>query len=239
MSNSADAPDHDRTSIIECRGVRIRNDPKIITHRVRISLEKQRYEQDEAARLDRIIAPGERILELGAGLGFISSLCARDERTEAVLCFEANPELIEFIRETHALNGVAATVENAVLTTAPGPARVNFYLRDTFWGSSLAPDASPYRRVVSVPLRRFDKVAERFRPSFIICDIEGAEVDLFANARLNGVSKVLVEIHTAVTGRRGVARLFAAMAAQGFVYDEKLSRGSVILFVRPDHPLIS
>ena len=49
---------------------------------------------------------------------------------------------------------------------------------------------------------------------------------------LDGVDRILVELHDHVTGLSGVGTLFRTLAAKGFVYDPRHSAGSVILFQR-------
>lgn len=231
------SPDNDDSHpIIEYRGVRIRLDPAIVTARIREALEKGHYERAEAAKLGAIIKPGERILELGGGLGFISTMCARHKNTSEVLCYEANPHLIDFIAGTHRLNNVKVRVVNAALASGAGPAQMKFYLREAFWGSSLSPDNGPYVETTLVRRESFNEALSSFRPSLLIVDIEGGEADLFDDAEMDSVQRALVEIHTRVIGHRNVAKLFRRFADLGFVYDQKTSRGGVIGFVRIGRP---
>lgn len=83
---------------------------------------------------------------------------------------------------------------------------------------------------VDVPVFSFNAVVERIRPTLIICDIEGGEIELFEHANLTGVQKVMVEIHQSVVGRMNIKRLFDMFSARNFHYDEHHSSGSVILF---------
>ncbi len=52
-------------------------------------------------------------------------------------------------------------------------------------------------------VRSFNAEVESFRPTMVICDIEGGELDLFMHANLSGVKKVYMEIHQRVLGRGG------------------------------------
>ena len=181
--------------------------------------------------LARIIKPGDRIMELGGGIGFISALSARNPNTEAVKVFEANPQLIGYIRRLHEINGITnATAENAILLNDPGRRTAEFYLRQDFWASSLSPKPFGYSSVISVPVKSFNAELEAFAPTLIICDIEGGELDLFLNANLSGVSRVYLEIHQGVIGRMGVKRLFDAFSARNFHYDQHHSKAGVVLF---------
>ncbi|MDQ3560192.1 MAG: hypothetical protein M3453_13610, partial [Pseudomonadota bacterium] len=40
------------------------------------------YEKGEAVQISKIVQPGERIVEIGGGIGFISSLAARQGTVE-------------------------------------------------------------------------------------------------------------------------------------------------------------
>ncbi|MDX0249805.1 FkbM family methyltransferase [Sinorhizobium meliloti] len=216
---------------LECRGVKFPDDKNIITPRVRESIMAGRYESKEATQVEKLLKEGDRVLEIGSGLGFISTIAARDPKTEDVLCYEADPRLIPFIKSVHELNGIKkATVRNVALTTDLSQKELTFYVRKDFWGSSFSKAAGEYESTAIIPTQSFNEVVQQFRPTFIVCDIEGAELDLFFNASLFGVTRVLMEIHSRVLGRAGVKRLFDAMSARDFHYDEFHSHGSVVLF---------
>ncbi|MCL6705551.1 FkbM family methyltransferase [Pseudomonas sp. R2.Fl] len=224
VSRTSDTP-------LECRGVKFPEDSNIISPRVRESIVAGRYESKEATQVEKLIKEGDRILEIGSGLGFISTIAARDPRTESILCYEADPRLIGYIKSVHELNGIQKTaVRNAALTTDLSYSELTFYIRKNFWGSSFSKTAGEYQSTAVVPTQSFNEVIQEFRPTFIVCDIEGAEVELFMNADLPGVTRVLMEIHSRVVGRAGIKRLFDAMSARDFHYDEFHSHGSVVLF---------
>jgi protein-L-isoaspartate O-methyltransferase len=58
------------------------------------------YEADEANAAERCVKEGFRVLELGAGIGYVTAICARRTAPENVLAVEANPALIPVIRAT-------------------------------------------------------------------------------------------------------------------------------------------
>jgi FkbM family methyltransferase len=221
----------ERAMNLECRGVKFPDDACLLSPRVRDSIAAGRYESKEATQVEKLLKEGDRILEIGSGLGFISTIAARDPRTECMLCYEADPRLIPYIQSVHELNGITkALVKNAALTSDLSRAELTFYVRKDFWGSSFSKNAGEYESTVVVPTQSVNEVLQQFRPTFIICDIEGYELELFFHASLHGVTRVLVEIHSKVLGRTGVKRLFDAMSARDFVYDEYHSHGSVVLF---------
>src|SRR6516225_2047600 len=74
--------------------------PDVFSEPVIATIKNGVYEAHEATELDTLIEPGEIVLEIGAGCGFISTCCAKNPHTSAVFCVEANPELIHVIELT-------------------------------------------------------------------------------------------------------------------------------------------
>ena len=213
-------------------GVVIPLDPEVITPAIHGAIRAGRFEAEEASQIPHILRPGDRVLEIGAGIGFISTLISRQRRVSRVIAVEANPNLIDYMSRLHACNRVRKIRRlNAVLTNEPR-ATATFYLRRDFWMGSLAPAPNPYIGTVEVPTLNLDKLLRDEGIDLIVCDIEGAETMLFKGADLSGVDRIFLEMHDHVTGLSGVRGLFATMAGHGFVYDPRHSQGSVVLFQR-------
>jgi FkbM family methyltransferase len=221
--------------VIVSQGIQIPFVPGIVTPRIEKPLRKSRYEKGEAKALRRILQKGDRVLELGAGLGLLSAIAAQTPGVEAVTAVEANPSLMPMIRETHRLNGVTSVeVLNAVVT-GPGVAGegpLPFYLRRDFWASSMEPNSRRYKSVVQVQQMPFEELLAERRPSVIVCDIEGGELDLFAGADLSGVRAVVVEVHPKVYGDTGRARVERALEAAGLARQPGFEKSTVQLFLR-------
>lgn len=228
MNNAALRPEPP----LQLAGVLIPPDPAIITPAIRDAILSGRFEAEEAAQIPAIVRPGDRVLEIGAGIGFISTLLSRQPRVSRVVAVEANPNLINYMADLHALNRVRKVRRvNAVLTNGGG-ATATFYLRRDFWMGSLSAGPNPYLATVEVPTLPLDALIRDEAIDLIVCDIEGAETVLFDGADLSPVDRLWIETHDHVTGLSGVRHLFATLAAQGFVYDPRHSLGSVILFQR-------
>lgn len=219
--------------VIETQGVRIPFVPKIITPKIERPMRNSRYEGGECATLRRVLRPGDRVLELGAGIGLISTVAAQVEGIERIVSVEANPDLIPLIAETHRLNGVT-TVElrNGVISPEDG-GRVPFYLRPDFWASSMEPGSRPYARMVEIEQLGLAPLLDELHPTVIVCDIEGGELGLFDAADLSGVRQIVLELHPKVYGDEGLARIAGVLAAKGLVLSgDDMAGSSVQLFER-------
>lgn len=185
------------------------------------------YEAKEIDIISRRLAVDDVVLEVGAGLGYLSAFCAKRIGGERVFTYEANPELIPIIQATHQRNGVAPTVINAML--AKGEGEREFFLEQDFWASSAHRSGG---RAITVPQRDLNSELARIKPSFLIVDIEGGEAEFFAGADLSSVKKICMETHPDVLGDRALSELFAGLVAQGFAIDFSLIRKNVFFFHR-------
>jgi FkbM family methyltransferase len=167
-----------------------------------------------------ILSPGDVVLEVGAGLGVVSAYCAKRLGSSRVFAFEANPDLEPRIRETYALNGVEPTLEMCAIRATAG--RVTLYRNKHVFSSSIIKrnaEAIP----IEVPGKALSYVVEKFRPTLLIVDVQGAEGELFDRAQLPGVTKIMLELHERVIGETKARRVRGALTALGFREDRGLS----------------
>lgn len=222
---------------ITCRDIRFPADDRIITAKVAKRLRRDMYETPEVTALAKFVKPGDRVLELGAGIGFISSFIARTHDVEHITCVEANPQLCAYIGRVHAMNGVTnASIRNVVALSdaAPWPeqGQMPFHLTEPFWSSSLTPPRDGVSTRIGVDALRLSDLVTELRPTVIICDIEGGECGLFEACTLTGVRNIALELHTRVYGGAGVRKVFDDLHRHDFFYHQKVSSGDIVLFER-------
>jgi FkbM family methyltransferase len=208
-----------RRPIVSIEGVRIRVGPHM-SRRVEQAISRGGYERNELRLISLVLSPNDVVLEIGAGLGVISAYCAKRLGSSQVFAFEANPDLEPRIRETYALNGVEPTLEMCAIRAVAG--RVTLYRTKHLFSSSII-RRSEQAVPVEVPGKALSYVVEKIRPTMLIVDVEGAESELFDEAQLPGVNKIVVELHERVIGRTKAQQVRAALTALGFQEDRGLS----------------
>ncbi|MCB1359203.1 MAG: FkbM family methyltransferase [Maritimibacter sp.] len=222
--------------VIRSRGLIFPDDPNTLTARTRRLLRSRQYERREADAVRALVGPDDVALELGAGIGFMSTLMAKSCKARAVHTFEANPSTLSYIRRVHAANGVAdrVTLTHALLGAEDGSA--TFYEREDFAASSLSPAPpgldSPVVATHAVPMRAIGPVMAGIRPTALVCDIEGAEADLLPLADLSSVRVAVVELHPQWIGQSGVQAVFDAFHAAGLTFYPKTSNKKVVTFLK-------
>lgn len=224
--------------IVEHFGIRLRIDPEFMSPKLMEVIRAGRYEGPEARSIGKIIQPGEVVLEIGAGIGFMTALMLKNPAVERVISFEANPLLIPKIQRTlddNGLGGQRFELHNAVLSNGGIGGTVDFHIHQDFWASSLK-KAPATIRTCSIPLVGFDETIRTVRPSLIVCDIEGGETSLFSAADLSGVRGVYIELHQRVIHPSGMRDIFQFFHNYGFHYDQNHSFGAVVMFSRIPDP---
>ena len=200
-------------SFVEIAGIALPIHPSFGSE-VRTELYSGRYEQGEIHLLAQYLLPNDRLLELGGGLGLLSTFAAQKIGSINVLLVEANPEMVPLIREVHRKNKVDPGIKSGAVARTDGTLR--FHIAQDFWGSSTEMVANG-EKTVEVTAFALDKLIHEFRPTFLVCDIEGGEFDLFEDTQLVGVRAVIVEVHSKTLLDKDVLKLFDKFARLGFV----------------------
>lgn len=219
--------------MIRCRGLRFPDRPEILAPRLRRALRRNNYERTEADAARSQVTADDVVLELGGGIGFMSSVMARNCKASHVHVFEPNPDAVAYMRDVHALNGITnATVNNAIV--GPKKGKATFYQRENLLTSSL--EANPAKLDVPVvaeheiEVLNINTVWKDLKPTVLVCDIEGAEADLFDKATLSGIRLAIIEVHPQWIGETGVRAVFDAMHRNGLTYFPKASVAKVLVF---------
>ena len=112
-------------NFIHSRGMKFPDDPTILRGRVRKLLRQNAYDAKESEAALRVVREGDRVIELGGGVGYMSTLVASKRNVASVHSFEANPNLIPYIRRVHAANGlsIVAALNLAGFAQSNGEAR--------------------------------------------------------------------------------------------------------------------
>jgi FkbM family methyltransferase len=222
------------TVAVEYMGLRIPASPFL--HRKRIDrIARGLYEGAEVAGALHVVRPGDRVLEMGAGIGFVSGVVARVAAPARVVSFEANPRLIPWIRALHALNGLGgiAEVRHQVLVGGrERPGTMTFHLHASYLGSSLAGTRRSVEQV-EVDTAGLAEVMAEVRPDVLLIDIEGGEQEILAHADLSAVRAMVIEFHPDAYGIPGMQACKAAITGAGLARIDALSTRTVWTCQRP------
>lgn len=206
------------THVAECHGVKVPDSPMITPERAE-RINAARYEGQEIAGALEVIRPGDRVLEMGAGIGLVGAIAAMNGTPDKVLSFEANPSLIPHINALYKLNGLEDRIEvrNEVLISAPNPPdSMAFHIRNSYLGSSLIDTDKRATTQVDVPTAPYDAVHGDFAPTVLLMDIEGGELDFLRHASLDGIRAIVIEFHPAAYGKDGMRECKSILERAGF-----------------------
>jgi lipopolysaccharide biosynthesis glycosyltransferase len=191
------------------------------------------YENREREILPHVIRRGDRVLELGTGVGVIAVEILKILKEKgAYLGFEADPVIAEVGRQTLDLNDVASGIAEIRSGVLGRVGSETFYRREHFWGSSLTLGTEEE----AIEVASFDKsvVLREFCPTVLVIDIEGGEFSLLQNWDFSGVERILIEIHQFALGKNAVSEIRLNLKKQGFevAYSEGNGEVSLWIFMR-------
>ena len=213
----------------QCHGIKVPASLLVTPERA-ARINAARYEGQEIAGALQVIRPGDNVLEMGAGLGLVGAIAARNGKPARVISFEANPNLIPHITALYRLNRLGSKIEvrNEVLISAPdAPPSVTFHLRNSYLGSSLIDTDARVTKPVEVPTAAYAELREDFTPDVILMDIEGGELEFLRHASLDGVRAMVIEFHPAAYGKEGMRTCKSILERAGFAKIDDVSTRTV------------
>ena len=212
-----------RPKTIELEGIKI-NIGDYLSSSIKEAMYGGYYEQQEIQLVKSYLASDDVIMEIGAGIGFLSSYCAKKIGSERIFAYEANIALEEPIRNTYAINHVNPNLEMCLIGEQIGIQ--NFYITKDFWGSSfIKPNPETIEKTLTIPVKSFREELKRINPSFVIIDIEGGEYDLLKDNDLYNVQKIVIELHNTIIGYEKVEDVKSKFKSWGFKIVENLPNG--------------
>lgn len=188
------------------------------------------YERNELDIVERTLEPDDRVLECGAGIGLLSTFCAKRVGSDRVKTFEANPFMASIIAKTYELNRVFPKLVIGAIGAAHD--QIDFHVRKNFWPSSSHVDRAQGARTITVPCCALNAEILATRPTYLCIDIEGAEEHLVGCSDLDGVLRVMVEVHPELIGESAVDRFIGWLNSLGFTKNDSISKERELFFVR-------
>jgi len=178
------------------------------------------YENHEVKLVKSQLQQDDIVMEVGTGLGLISSYCAQKIGSDRVFTYEANPALEADIRHAYTLNKVDPKLEICLLGEQPG--EQTFYVGKEFWSSSIIKRDADFQ-MINVPVKSFNQEVRKINPTFLIIDIEGGEYELLKYADFHNVRKLIIELHERVIGKDKIKFVKSKLKAAGFRVVKKIS----------------
>jgi FkbM family methyltransferase len=194
-----------------------------------------RYEKGAAKLVKEVLQPDDIVLELGAGIGVVATICANIVGSANVVAYDANLDLKPIALDVFRLNGVSPSYRTGLVDSASGPR--TFHKRENFWASSTNEARADDAQDIVLEATPLGEAVSEHRPTCLIVDIEGGEDGLIDNTDLPGVRLIIIEVHDDLLGEEGVRRLYGRMNELGFVPTRNNGR-DICLERDPYHSLL-
>lgn len=207
--------------------------PQNVDSEIRYILARKRpYEVPEARFVQTYLAPGTHVVELGGSIGVISTLVRRQIGPEALhIIVEANPELAAVCKHNASAEvkpDCTVMIEAAV--DYSGAAQVMFDFGHNAHTGRVSSQGHP------VPTTTLAQVSSLLPdgPAALVCDIEGAELDLIIAETevLKRFELIILETHphAYIDGSKSLAKMLDLLVSYGFAQAEDAD--DVLVFTR-------
>lgn len=211
---------------VEIDGITLKIDPTYISPPIQSALIVGGYEKKERELLQKMITPEDSILELGAGLGYLACSATKNQPSIRYTAIEANPHLIPLIKENLTINSCTANVIWGAASNHGGT--IDFYMEPNFWASSTIKTDTAHK--IETPAINIQEKIDELRPTVLVIDIEGGELDILPHLKLNCVNKIIIEFHPQAYTHQGTNQLITLLISSGFYLDTILSKSQVFVF---------
>jgi FkbM family methyltransferase len=174
-----------------------------------------RYEQAERTAVKRYLDKTIPVIELGGSVGVVACMTNRLlEPNIQHIVVEANPAMTKILEKNRSLNNCTFSIVNRAI--GYHDEEIRFYQYG--FSSSIRVVSEDY---ISVPTITLKEVIDQFHLTRVtlICDIEGAEVDLVREEieiLKNHVSTIIAELHPDITSPQEVEFVRSELQQAGF-----------------------
>lgn len=220
---------------IELNGVKLLLDKQFISRNIIKEMYRGNYEKPETAMLNMALNSTDRVFELGTGLGYNAITAAKIIGAQNVITYEANPGLIDIINRNFALNNQSVHVVNKYLVTDDDArTEAEFFVSNDFWESGSTDTGG--RNKIKVPTAKLSVELDKFKPTFLVCDIEGGEIFLLKQVLPKCIKKIIVETHPFYdfVGDKSNTIFLKGLIDQGFNLAGRFNWGNTCMFERED-----
>lgn len=192
------------------------------------------HERGEMETIRHLIRPDDIVLELGSGLGIVSTFIAqRLSDSRNLHTFEANPELLEPIKSVFQANNVRPNLYNTAVGQEDGQ-------REFFFNANNMSSSVHRREGAAKPelvaMASMSRLLREIRPTFVVFDVEGAEAEIFKAEIPPEVRVLCGELHPNIIGDDGVSTVIRTILDSGFDFIADRSCGRMVAFARPESP---
>jgi FkbM family methyltransferase len=190
------------------------------------------HEMEERTLVRRWLPHDVPVIELGGGLGVVSCLVNKklDYPSDHIVV-EANPSLVPILERNRRLNHATFKIVNKAI--AYDRDSIELGLDEEFVGSAVGRKSGNVAVVEATTVAALASPFDRFG---IVCDIEGAEIDLVERefpALGDRTRYLLLETHPKISGQHRVETMLGTLASLGFRKTEHL--GDCYFFIKPQH----
>lgn len=181
------------------------------------------YEEEDRLLCKKHLSPTDKVLEIGASIGFISLYCIKCIGIRDFCCVEPNPGAIAALKENFERNQAQLHLITACL--AESDREITLYANNDLWAcNTIREDVLKSPQQISVAGKQLKTLyaLAPFKPDTLVVDAEGAEQYLNGDQIGDAIQKIIIELHPNLTGIHKAYKVLNELMNAGFeIIDRK------------------
>ena len=186
-----------------------------------IAIASGSIEFDETYVAKKYFNSDDIIIELGSGLGITSSVLFNTLNPKRFICFEANQKAKNYAENLFKINNLNIEIHN--LGLGSGKQKTIYLCDDYLLSSFVKPEKKQKFSLKKLNTVKINDIIKKFKPTAILCDIEGAEKDYFNPEHLFGVNKVVIELHPSIYGKNSQEKIINSFIKEKFTLKKRVN----------------
>ncbi|PPR09393.1 MAG: hypothetical protein CFH43_01232 [Proteobacteria bacterium] len=188
------------------------------------------YQAQMLSMIQSYIEKGDKVLEIGSGLGVTTSLIGLISQEE-VTAVEPQMNLHNVIKENCNLNKTNVHILHTSITPEKNNHETDFHIMQDYLSSSLFQQSGQVDVSIKVPQTSLKGLIENLSSiNTLVFDIMGAEIGLIYEPEIEHFKKIICCLNTPIIGEEKTAHIVNHLIHKG--YELKNIRGLVFVFCK-------
>lgn len=187
------------------------------------------YQQQMLDMIHQYVNKGDKILEIGAGLGVTTCVLGAKAKHK-VVAVEPQKRLHSIIEKNCQLNTVDVDIICGLITPEKQNKEVDFHIMQDYLRSSIFESSGEVDVSVKIPHIDITELCKNHDLNTLVFDIVGAEIGLIYEESIQKFDKIICALNTPLIGEEKTAHILNHLGEAGFSL--KNIRGLVFVFVK-------
>lgn len=174
-------------------------------------IDKGFREPHNSKYLYRFINKKDRVLDIGANLGYFTLLC---KNAKKIICVEPIPEAVSILKKNIEINGLKEKCKVLNAIVGKKEEKLILEIHEAFNSSKIISNEN--ERSIKMNVLPLKSLVKKYKTNLLRLDLEGYEHDLLLNNISKNVNKISLEFHSHILNQKKIIQLLRYFEEENF-----------------------